>query len=207
MIENLLTIKVNEYYVAVIFWNIFLALLPCIIAWRLSRGYYLKKWSNMSQMNHLLFGLTFLVWFFFFPNTAYLIADIRHLQGYCDTHDFYRSCADQAWVVPLFFTYALVGVPTFYYALKKMSLVLEKLFGKMARRIFPLLMIPLTALGLLLGLVARFNSWEIVTKPLNIIKTALEYLNNDIMLINLSAYTLMLYFVYYSIDLLLKKRK
>ncbi|MBN2306771.1 DUF1361 domain-containing protein [Candidatus Peregrinibacteria bacterium] len=207
MIETLLTIQVNNYYVAVIFWNIFLALLPCLIAWRLSRGYYLKKWGNMSQMNHLLFGLVFLVWFFFFPNTAYLIADVRHLADYCKELDYFRTCVDEAWVVPLFFTYSLIGVPTFYYSLKKMATILEKLFGKTVRRLFPLLMIPITALGLLLGLVARFNSWEVIYKPLNIIKTVFGYLSDETMLINLLAYTLMLYFVYYSIDFLWKKRK
>lgn len=207
MIENFLTWKVNDYYVAIIFWNIFLALIPCLIAWRLSTVYYLKKWGNISQMNRLLFGITFLIWFFFFPNAAYLIADIRHLVGYCEVLDFYRSCPAQAWVVPLFFTYALVGIPTFYYALKKMSLVIEKLFGKMARRIFPLLMIPITAMGLMLGLVARFNSWEIVYKPLSILKIAWQYVNSEIMVINILAYTLMLYLVYYGIDFLWKKRK
>jgi uncharacterized membrane protein len=207
MIETLLTLKVNNYYVAVILWNIFLALLPCVIAWRLSTAYHLKKWANISSMNRFLFAIIFFIWFFFFPNTAYLIADIRHLVGYCETLDFYRSCAGQAWVVPLFFTYAFIGVPTFYYALKKMTLVIEKLFGKMARRVFPLLMIPVTALGLLLGLVARFNSWEVIYKPLSIVKTAYLYLSTEIMLLNLLAYTLMLYFIYYSIDFLLKKRK
>lgn len=205
--ETLLTIKVNEYYIAVIFWNIFLALVPCIIAWRLSTAYHLKRWGNISRMNQFLFAITFIIWFFFFPNTAYLIADIRHLVGYCETLDFYRSCADQAWVVPIFFTYSLIGVPTFYYALKRMTIVIERFFGKFARRLFPLIMIPVTALGLLLGLVARFNSWEIINKPLNIVKTALFYLSSEIMLLNLLAYTLMLYFIYYSIDILWKNRK
>ena len=207
MMETFLTFQVNNYYVAVIFWNIFLALLPCLIAWRLSHGYYLKKWEHMSSMNRFLFGVTFLIWFFFFPNTAYLIADIRHLADYCKELDYFRVCTEEAWVVPLFFTYALIGVPTFYYALKKMGVILEKLFGKVIGRFFPLLMIPVTALGLLLGLVARFNSWEVVTKPLSIVQTALGYFSDEIMLINLLAYTLMLYLVYYSIDLLLKKRK
>ena len=197
----------NEYYVAVIFWNILLALTPCLIAWRLSTIYYLKKWANISQINRLLFILIFFVWLFFFPNTAYLIADIRHLVNYCDKLDFYRACADQAWVVPIFFTYALIGVPTFYFGLKRITIVIERLFGKFARRLFPLIIIPVTALGLLLGLVARFNSWEIIYKPLNIVRTALFYLSSKVMLLNLLAYTLMLYFIYYSIDILWKKRK
>jgi len=207
MIETFLTLEVNDYFIAVFFWNIFLALVPCLIAWRLSSAYFLKKWGNISSMNKFLFVTTFLIWFFFFPNAAYLISDVRHLAGYCDQLDFYRACPAQAWMVPLFFTYALVGVPTFYYALKRMTLVVEKLFGKIARRVFPILMIPLTALGLLLGLVARFNSWEVISRPLSILKISIQYLGSQIMLINFLAYTLMLYLIYYSIDFLLKKSK
>lgn len=207
MIEFLLTTKVNDYHIATFCWNIFLALIPCLIAWRLSTAYYLKKWGNISFMNRLFFGLTFPVWFFFFPNTAYLITDIRHLVDYCEELDFFRVCVNEAWVVPVFFTYALIGVPTFYYALKKMTLVIEKLFGKWARRLFPLFMIPVTALGLLLGLVARFNSWEVVARPWHIAETALFYLTDKTMLNNFFAYTLMLYLIYYAIDLLWKKRK
>jgi uncharacterized membrane protein len=207
MIKQFLTAQVNNYYVAVIFWNILLALLPCFIAWRLSRGYHLKKWTNISRMNRLLFVIIFLVWFFFFPNTAYLIADVRHLVDYCKEPDYFRACVNEAWVVPLFFTYSLAGVPTFYYALKKMTLILEKLFGRAAGRLFPLLMIPITALGLLLGLIGRFNSWEVLSRPLDIMGTVFGYLINDIMLLNLLAYMLMLYLIYYSIDFLWKKRK
>ncbi len=207
MIETLLATKVNDYHVVTFFWNIFLALIPCVIAWRLSTAYYLKKWSNLGRLNHIFFLPIFLVWFFFFPNTAYLISDIRHLADYCDDLGYLRVCAGQAWVVPVFFTYALIGVPTFYYALKKMTNVIEKLFGKWARLAFPLVMIPVTALGLLLGLVARFNSWEVISQPWEIIKTAFGYLADKTMLQNLIAYTLMLYFIYYSIDLMLKKKK
>lgn len=207
MINFLLTTKVNDYFIATFFWNIFLALIPCLIAWRLSSAYYLKKWSHISRLNQLLFLIIFPVWFFFFPNTAYLISDVRHLADYCDELGYLRVCADQAWVVPIFFTYALVGVPTFYYALKKMTVVIERLFGKMTGRLFPFIMIPTTALGLLLGLVARFNSWEVVTRPWDITRAVLDFADDTTMQINFLAYTLMLYFIYYSIDLMLKGKK
>ncbi len=207
MIENLLTLKVNDYFVATFFWNIFLALIPCVIVWRLSNAYYLKKWRNISSLNRFLFLLTFLVWFFFFPNTTYLITDIRHLADYCDNLDYFRVCVDEAWVVPVFFTYAVIGIPTFYYSLKRMTNVIEKLFGKWAKRLFPFFMIPITALGLLLGLVGRFNSWNVVTHPWAIVQTAFSFLAGKTMQLNLMTYSLMLYFIYYSIDLMLKRKK
>ncbi len=207
MIDFLLTLKVNDYRIITFVWNIFLALIPCFIAYRLSSAYYLKKWKNIHQFNQILFILTFLLWFFFFPNTAYLISDIRHLANYCDDLGAFRMCKAQAWVVPVFFTYAFIGVPAFYYALKRMTEVIKKLFGKWMGRIFPLLMIPLTAMGLLLGLVARFNSWEIISHPLDIVLTAINFLKNKNMFNNFISYTIMLYILYYMIDLMLKKRR
>lgn len=207
MIEFLLTFKVNDYHVATFFWNIFLALIPCLIAWRLSTAYYLKKWSHISFLNKALFSVIFLIWFFVFPNTAYLISDVRHLADYCDELDFFRVCVDEAWVVPVFFTYGLVGVPTFYYALKRITLVIEKLFGKTAKFLFPLLMIPITAFGLLLGLVARFNSWEVVSRPWDIMTVALEYMGDKTIQIDFAAYTVMLYLIYYTIDFIWKRKK
>ena len=207
MIDFLLTTRVNDYRIVTFFWNIFLALIPYLIAWRLNHAYYLKKWSNISRLNQILFFITFVIWFFFFPNTAYLISDIRHLADYCDDLGYLRVCAEQAWVVPIFFTYALIGVPTFYFSLKNMTHVIEKLFGKWSKRLFPFVMIPVTALGLLLGLVARFNSWEIINQPHDIIQTALLFLTDKIMLQNFISYTVMLYLIYYSIDFIWKKRK
>ena len=205
--ESLLQYRVNDYYVAVFAWNIFLALIPCFIAYRLNKGYHLKKWGNISSFNKLAFLLVFLVWFFFFPNTAYLIADVRHLVAYCDNPGFYRACPENAWMVPLFFTYGLMGVPTFYYALRKMNQVIGRMFGGGAGLFFPIVMIPVTALGLLLGLVERFNSWEVLSEPLSIVKTAIEYLRDPEMLVNLAAYSLMLYFIYYGLAYILKKVK
>lgn len=197
--ESLLTLQINNYYVAIVFWNIFLALIPCFIVYRLSKGYYLKKWANISQISRLWFLLIFLVWFFFFPNTAYLFADIRHLADYCEFPGPFKACAYQAYIVPIFFTYTLVGVPTFYYALSKMSYILGKLFGQKLGKQFPIYMIPITAIGLMLGLVNRFNSWDIVLKPLSIIWAVGLQLRNPIMLLNIASYAIMMYIIYYFI--------
>ena len=108
-------------------------------------------------------------------------------------------CQEQAYIVPIFFTYALAGLPTFYYALNKMTYITGKLFGKWAKRIFPILMIPITTIGLMLGLFARFNSWDIASHPFAVIQEAAGYLTNGTMLLNFTSYTVMLYLVYYFI--------
>ena len=171
----------------------------------LSKGYDLKKWAGINGFGKFSFILLFLVLFFFFPNTAYLFSDIRHLVDYCQDPGFYRACKDQAYIVPIFFTYSLVGVPTFYYALSKMSYILSKLFGKSTGKLFPVLMSPVTGLGLMLGLVDRFNSWDIVRDPISIVLNALHHLSSPIMLTNILSYSMMMYIIYYFIRAVYKK--
>ncbi len=200
MLNSILSITINDYYVATFFWNIFLALIPCYMAYRLSKKYYLKKWSNISTYNQLIFIIIFLLWLFFLPNTAYLLTDVRHLANYCDNLDpSLRVCKQQAWIVPLFFTYAAIGIPTFYYALNRMTFVIGKMFGKFFRIIFPIVLIPLSSLGLMLGLVGRFNSWNVIYDPLSVARVAFSYFSDSAMLLNWFAYTLMLFFIYYFI--------
>ena len=203
--EQFLSLQINDYFVAVFFWNILLALIPCFIVFRMANGFHLKGWTNIGTIPKWSFVGLFLIWFFFFPNTAYLFSDIRHLANYCDQLDAMRICPNQAYLVPIFLSYAMVGIPTFYYGLSKMSYVLSKLFGAAVGRIFPVLMIPLTALGVMIGLVDRFNSWDIVFHPFSIVKIALAYFLGDVMSWNLLSYTLMLYGIYYFIKLTKQK--
>ncbi len=202
--DFLLSLRLNDYQLVVVGWNIILSLLPCLIVYKMSQMYPHKKWATLGLMGQISFLGLFLIWFFFFPNTAYLIADIRHLVDYCEHPGFLRICKDQAYIVPIFFTYALIGVPTFYYALRQMTRVLRMLFNKTVSRLFPLFMIPLTSLGVMLGLVARFNSWDIVRSPFAIIHTVFKHLGEPVMLLNIVSYTVMLYLIYYFI-LFIKK--
>src|SRR3989338_4242241 len=106
MLELILGREVLDYELALVIWNLFVAILPCYVAhllWR-ERG---KGWATFGTKKKLAYGGGFLLWFFFFPNTAYLIAMVRHLLVHCKTYDLYHVCRDGTWLVPLFFTYAL----------------------------------------------------------------------------------------------------
>lgn len=204
----LFDIKINSYPIIFVFWNIFLALLPCFIAWLTYKIFKNKRWSKTKWYQKLLFPLLFISWFFFFPNTAYLFTVVRHLIDHCINYDpILRVCRRETWMIMFFFVYALIGVPTFIYALKKMSSVLGTLFHKTIAIVFPAIMIPLTAMGVLLGLIERFNTWNIVHDPLIIVRTGLGYFIDPDMIWNFIAYTVLLYFIYYSMTLIIKYLK
>jgi uncharacterized membrane protein len=187
---------IADYPVFFILWNTFLALVPCWIVWQLAR----------TRFSHsVIFAIGFIIWFFFFPNTAYLFTEVRHLINHCDAPDLYDVCRKEAWMAPFFFLYASIGIPTFIYALRGMTNLLgEKLhFG--FHKWFPVFMIPITAMGVMLGLVERFNSWDIVTKPWAVALASLRYLMDPSMILNVVVYSAVLYVIYYIAPHFLKK--
>lgn len=200
--DSLLNLHINNYWVPAMAWNIFLAIIPCFIVYLMGKKYQLKKWTMWGIKYQILFILLFIIWLAFLPNTAYLMTDVRHLVDYCEEPGYLRVCREKAYIVPIFFTYALIGVPTFYYALSKMTAILRKLFNKTVGRIFPIVMIPIISLGVMLGLVARFNSWDLVYAPFRIFHTAFVHLSDPNMLINIASYMGMLFLIYYFIRLI-----
>lgn len=204
--EFLLSIKILDYQVIFVPWNIFLALLPCWTAYFMWENLSKKEFKNLSFFSWIIFTFSFLFWLFFIPNTAYLFSASRHLINYCVNPGMSNVCEYQFYVVPLFFIYSLIGIPTFIYALRKMSLILGKLFHPILTKIFPIIMSPIIVIGILLGLFERFNSWDVLYDPLFIIRIAIEYFTKPHMVLHFIIYTLALYFVYYVFPLLLSSK-
>jgi uncharacterized membrane protein len=178
--------QVNGYGLYFVLWNIFLALLPC---WAV---FFLANYKPL-QKNRLLFALIFLFWLAMLPNTAYLFFMVRHLVDYCTHYDQFRVCQTGSWVAFFFFAYALIGLPTFYYALSKMTKLVK-------RKWLPLPIIPLTSVGLLFGLYERFNSWDLITHPLQLIETAATFFTTPTLRTDFIAFTLTLFLIYYATD-------
>jgi uncharacterized membrane protein len=200
-----MNLAINNYSIIFVLWNVFLALVPCVIVYFFAKKVGRSSWSQIKWYRHKLFVIAFLVWLFFLPNTAYLFTMVRHIVDYCSDYDKYSVCVEEAWMPMFFFTYALIGVPNFYYALNKMSQVFKKLFGGLAFIALPIIVIPLTSIGVMFGLFERFNSWEVITKPMDIFKTGLNYFTDAAQLTNFLIFTIALYLIYYITDFLIWK--
>jgi uncharacterized membrane protein len=201
--QFLFHLNIHGYPVLVIPWNIFLAIVPCLIAHHLSKSVGHKKWTDLKG-HKSAFILIFLFWLFMLPNTAYLIFDVRHLIDYCDNLNIYRVCQNGSWLVIFFFTYAVIGVPTLYYAINKMSRVFATVFGKPAATLLPVFAIPLTSIGLMFGLYSRFNSWDVLFRPVDLMKTVAFYFTDARMIVDFLVFTVCLYFIFYLTKYLLK---
>lgn len=184
---------INDYHLAFVAWNLFLALLPCWAVYFLSENKKLRKNKNV-------FAVLFLFWLFVLPNTAYLFFMVRHLVNYCGDLDANRVCQMGSWQVMFFFVYALIGLPTFYYALSKMTALVKKDW-------LPLVAIPLTSIGLMLGLYDRFNSWDVLHSPFTLLETAASYLSGGFHQKDFIFFTVSLFLIYYVTDYFWKWRR
>jgi len=188
--QSIFLIQIHNYAVVSIFWNIFLALIPCAII------YFIIHITKVKRFN-TTFILLFLIWLFMLPNTAYLFFMTRHIVNYCTELNSYRVCESGSWIPLFFFAYALIGVPTFYYSLNKMTKIVTKLYCHVCKILFPLFIIPLVSIGLMLGLYERANSWNIINHPFDLIKTVESYFTNFVLLKDFLIFTIILYFIYF----------
>jgi len=204
--EFIFSLSINKYKVLAIFWNIFLALIPCFTVYFLIGSIRAKKWVKLMWSDRLVFILIFIFWLFMLPNAPYLLTIPRHLVNYCLNFDKYRVCQDGgSWIVMFFVFYSLIGVPTFYYSLKKMTDLFKNLFSHFASVLFPIFVIPLVSIALMFGLFERFNSWDVLMNPLDLIKTALSYFLDKTLFLNFLVFTIVLYLVYYGFDWFIRK--
>jgi uncharacterized membrane protein len=146
-------------------WNLFLAWIPLAIALWVQWRQAAQKLSKLS----LFFALC--VWLLFLPNSPYMITDLLHLKN--------RDNIIPMWYDTLFFfTLALAGLQACMLSLFLMQKTLNQYFSKKLVWIFVIGALLLTGFGVYLGRELRWNSWDIVAQPLELIYTIVYQLFN-----------------------------
>ncbi|MBU2474645.1 MAG: DUF1361 domain-containing protein [Patescibacteria group bacterium] len=187
---------VNDYSVLVILWNILLLAIPFFLCKYLIK--YYKK-NKFKKYYHKIFAvlLNFL-WLLFIPNTAYVITDVRHLSTECAVNSAYHVCLKTAWIIMFFFVYGCIGWISFVFLLNQMKGFIIKFSGKKNGKIFIWIIIPLISMGVLLGLINRWNSWDFFLHPILVLKSSIIYLINFIYFKNWAVFTIGLYILYFA---------
>jgi len=131
-------------------WNLFLALLPLLFVWLL-RGKHGK----------ILGYIYFIGWLFFLPNAPYLITDFIHLADV--------GPKTMLWYDGLMiFVYSLVGIAVWLVTTRS----IKKHFN--IKNWFVPVIGLLTGFGIYLGRYIRFNTWDIISKPSDILETLFD---------------------------------
>ena len=138
-------------------WNLFLAWLPlplAMLACELDRRGERRGWRFASLVA---------AWLLFFPNAPYIFTDVIHL-----TITFYRHF----WVdLSLVLLCALTGFVLGFVSLYLMQAVVARLFGRVIGWFFIAGVAALVGFGIYLGRFLRFNSWDVLARPMQLGKS------------------------------------
>lgn len=186
---NFFKLSINGYPVSFILWNILLAVLAILVA-RWSARILLSNQRWLAKLGAVL------LWLALLPNAAYIMTDARHIIGYCPLYSYGKVCLDNAWMTLFFFAFGAIGWPAFVFALRPMKRAVSKYFNKRYDIAFIVLACFFSAWGLLLGLVDRFNSWNLITNPWQVLQSAWNYLSEPIAIFNLVMTFLLLLVLY-----------
>lgn len=147
-------------------WNLFLALLPVALAWPPPRSTPPSSPEAtppaVTAMRRAALATRGLVWWLFFPNSAYLVTDLVHL----------RPRAMPYWFdVGLFAAFAIAGLAASAYSLERMRAHVPSRY----RLPFVLAVAGSAGFAIWVGRFLRFNSWDALLQPWRTLMTIGEH--------------------------------
>lgn len=135
--------------------NVVLAWIPFWLAHIGYKHYLVQKKTDRTL------GVLLVVAILFLPNSFYIITDFVHInmkEGYSVWFDILVTAS-----------FAWLGMLLGFIALRKMHLVVRGEFGEKCGWWFVGFAILLSSVGMYLGRVPRFNSWDVVAHPIHFV--------------------------------------
>jgi uncharacterized membrane protein len=134
-------------------WNLFLAIIPLVISYHLLSVGTGKKLEVIG---------CFLLWLLILPNAPYLVTDLIHFGV--------RSDMPQWFDLALLFSYALCGLLIGVISILFMLQYLHR-HTTISKQVWLLpLICLLTGFGVYIGRFLRWNSWSILTHPIDLLR-------------------------------------
>lgn len=153
-------------------WNALLAMLSVMLGWLL-----IKEKKRTMQL------LLMIVWFFFVPNTIYIITDIYHLVEQLTM----VYGIERLFVISQYLFFISLGIVTFVISLYFFEYALTRLFHRKISESFVISIIALVnfviAFGVIMGRVQRTNSWQILTHPVGVYNDIIHTFSSPLLLI------------------------
>jgi uncharacterized membrane protein len=133
-------------------WNLFLAWLPYVFA----------VWAANVPRRPLRLGPPVVLWALFLPNAAYIMTDFTHLLSPRDFPLMYD--------IVLIFAFAWTGLLLGLTSVDLLQSQVRQRWGTRAAAAFVVGSAVLTGAGIYIGRFLRWNSWEVVTDPLDFLR-------------------------------------
>ena len=150
-----------------IIWNLFLAFIP------LGLSYYLFR--STSRRN-LAWWLVLLLFFAFLPNAPYILTDSIHIIELSQKD--YPLWSIIFILIPQYVLFIIIGFEAYVISLAKLNNYLEKTIAQKYSILINAIVHGLCVVGVYIGRFERFNSWDLITKPAEVIITTGQDLLN-----------------------------
>ncbi len=132
-------------------WNLFLAVVPALLAWWLIERLKKHRWSDPKQI------IITIGWFLFLPNSFYLVTDFVHLR---ETFE-----ASLVYDIVMFTSFAVSGLIFGYSSVFLVHKSLTKRINtKKSWQIVGLVFF-VCSFAIYLGRYTRWNTWDVLLKP------------------------------------------
>lgn len=137
-------------------WNLFLAWIPYWL------GLAIDRLASRSEHGTGLLVLPTALWLLFFPNAPYIVTDLVHLRG-----SEPRYLILDAVVIASF---AALGMALGLLSLRRVHAIVARRLGERLGWAFVGSVFVLTGAGVWMGRVLRWNSWDVVTHPMPLLR-------------------------------------
>ncbi len=151
----------HDIYLLFLIWNLFLGYTP----------YFLSSKLKITVPGTITFYLLFIGWLLFLPNSFYLLTDFVHLHHRNDLQYVFDALLLACFSVAGFYS----GIASLLHIHKLLAM---KYSETKSRRLIAALCF-ISSFGVYLGRILRFNSWDILSKPItlftNILNSVLSF--------------------------------
>ena len=154
---SLLTFRVSvteSLYFGFLIWNLILSGIPFLITYSINAN------QQVFQKKNYLYAIS-LLWLLFLPNAPYLITDFLH---------FKRESNMPSWFdLLLLMSFSWSGIMFGMLSIREMQRIWTKSFNTKISWIFIFSCCLLSGFGIYIGRYLRYNSWDIITNPFDLI--------------------------------------
>lgn len=186
-----------------VLWNGMLAVIPVALA---QIVFWLSNMRGSKPIRNILITLLSLVWLAFLPNTCYLLTEWRHFLFWVDVRDPFVSprlggpLLEKIVAMSVFYLlYSGFGMLTFALAIRPMKYLACRRGA--AVRFWAVPFFIALSIGVYLGLVLRFNTWDLISRP-RLVWSALVDLGSRARLLTfIFAFGLFLWAAYEAMDI------
>jgi uncharacterized membrane protein len=144
-------------------WNLFLAWIPIFLSGKL------LKMNDQEKPWWALAGI-FFIWLVFFPNSPYIMTDLFHLRKRQDVPLWYD--------LVLIISFAWNGLMLGFISLLEVQKFLNRKFSGPTVWVIIIAVLFLSGFGIDLGRFERWNSWDVLTNPVSLLRDILEKIFN-----------------------------